>query len=194
MLLKKFTLDLGAILLLVFAGCAGTAQKTTSDNSQTMGEKLDSQKINNTVAQEARAHNYVEISFDQGSATLSDSAKTSLDAVVEQARTSGKIDEVLVFSWADEEFPSKNLKKLSKQQRDLAEKRGDAIEKYMKSKRSLDVDSYSMAERSNALSRWFNTTDSKLKNAFTSAGLPTSADSNQYPSKASHAVILVKVE
>lgn len=193
MLLKKLNLEV--VLPLVFVGCAGTAQKTTPVNSPTiMSEKADSQKINNTVAQEAKAHNFVEISFDQGSATLSESAKASLDAVVEQARTSGKIDEVLVFSWSDEEFPSKNLKKLSKQQRELAEKRNEAISKHIKSQKSVDVDTYSMAERSNALSRWFNTTDNKLKNAFTAAGLPTSADSHQYPSKASHAVILVKVD
>lgn len=190
MLLKK--LNLGVVLPLVFVGCAGTAQKTTSGT--TMSEKAESQQINNTVAQEAKAHNFVEISFDQGSATLSASAKASLDAVVEQARTSGKIDEVLVFAWSDEEFPSKELKKLTKQQRDLADKRSEAISKHIKSQKSVDVDTYSMAERSNALSRWFNTTDSKLKNAFTAAGLPTSADTNQYPSKASHAVVLVKVE
>jgi len=193
MSLKKLTLQI--LPFLIFVSCASTAQKTEQGNAKTAMEKqTDGQKLNNAVALQARAHNFVEIEFAPGSAQLTESAKTSLDSVIDQARAAGKIDEVLVFSWSDEEFPSKNLKKLPKRQRDLAEDRNDTIKKYVKNGRSLDVDTYSMAEQSNPLSKWFNTTDSKLKNSFTAAGLPTSSDVNQYPSKASRSVILVKVE
>ena len=100
----------------------------------------------------------------------------------------------MVLSWSDYEYPSKNLKKLPKAQIDLAQKRNRSVESYIKSLKSVDIDAYNMAEQPNALSKWFNATDNKLKNALVSAGLPTTADDTQYPSKASHSVILIKVE
>lgn len=198
MLLKKLILTLNVVPFLLFVGCAGTAHKATdSENTKAAMEKAgEGQEANNSVALQAKAHNFVEIEFDQGSAVLTESAKTSLNSVIEQARTAGKIDKVLVFSWADEEYPSKNIKKLSKKQQELAADRNETIEKYVKGMRNVNVDTYSMAEQPNTLSKWFNTSDSKLKNSFIAAGIPTSATSHsqQHPNKASHAVILIQVE
>ncbi len=183
--------------LVSIIGCASAAQRTTpppADGRVSAAERAEGKAVTNAAAQEAKAHDFVEIEFVAGSATLTENAKTSLNAVLQQAQQSGKIDEVLVLSWSDEEYPSKGLKKQSPAQIDLAEKRNKAIKEYMKTVRSVSVDTYNMAKQPNALSRWFNTSDNRLKNSMTAAGLPTSADSQQYPSKASHSVILVKIE
>lgn len=175
------------LVILLSMGCANYAHKTSEENKE-------SKAISNAAALEAKAHDFVEIEFRQGSSELTDNAKASLNSVLEQARRSGKIDEVLVLSWSDEDYPSNISQQQPKQQRELAEKRNVSIKQYLKALRPVDVDTYNMAEKPNTLSKWFNTTDNKLKKSFLSAGLPTTADSPSYKSKASHSVILVKVE
>ena len=117
-----------------------------------------------------------------------------MNAVIAQAQQEGKIDEIIVLSWADKSFPSKKLNKLSNPQNELAENRNKAVEQYMKSLKDVSVDTYNMAKQPNAFSKWFNTDDNKLKNTLVAAGLPTSADSDQTTNKASHSVILIKVK
>lgn len=194
--LKNKRSYVGAVALLALIGCANAPEKgAKSDQARTaFTEEAEGRAVTSAAAKEVRAHNFVEIEFNPGSSVLSESAKTSLNAIMEQARQDGKIDEVIVLSWADQEYPSANVKKLSKPQTELAENRNKAVENYVKTIRRVDVDTYNMAAQPNALSKWFNTTDNKLKKSFLAAGLPTTADSPKYPSKASHSVILVKIE
>lgn len=160
---------------------AGTAQGNSNPVAQ-------------TVAKDSEAQDFVEIEFGRGSAALSDEAKASLTSVVSKAKLAGNIDEVIVLSWSDLEYPSKDSKALPRDQRNLAGERNRAIKSYLQSARDVDVDTYNMAEKPNTLSKWFDTSDSQLKRAFLKAGLPTSADSPQFESKASRSVILVKIE
>jgi len=196
MVTNKLNFFTGILPIVAFVSCAGTPQRVVDrEHVKAMSaEEADSRNISNAAAVEAKAHDFVEIQFIPGSSTLSDSAKASLDAVIEQSKKAGKIDEVIVMSWADEEFPSKSQKKLSKEQRTLAENRSKEVERYLRNTQSVEVEAYNMATQSNVFSRWFNTTDSRLKKSLMAAGLPTTSDVNQYPSKASHSVILVKVE
>ena len=107
-------------------------------------------------------------------------------------RFEGRVDEVIVLSWADQNYPSKELSKLSKEQRNLASQRNTNVKEYLKSMKDLDVKSYNMAERPSSFSKMFNTADSELKNSMLHAGLSTTADEADYASKASHSVILIK--
>lgn len=208
----------GLAVLAVIAACQTTPHKeyntsmlpvdTSSDGRETAAdeainsvpedgtvESQDANRVTNAAANEVKAHDFVEIAFDLGSATLSLNSRNSLNALLNQSSNAGKIEEILVMSWADDELPSKDKKKLSRLQRDLASKRNSAIRDYLRAARSgVDIDTYNMAKQPNALSRMFNTTNSRLKKSLVDAGLPTTADDPQYPSKASHAVILVKVE
>ncbi len=157
-------------------------------------DEEDGRQVTHSVAQEARAHNFVEVDYKKESAVLTKSAVSSLDAAVLQAKQRGEINHVIVLSWADKEYPSKKLNHLSKTQSALAERRNLAVKKYFKTMKKVDVDTYNMAKRPNTLSKWFNTTDTKLKNSLIAAGLPTTGDELQYPSKASHSVVLIKVD
>lgn len=217
---QKFISGLAA--LAVIAACQGNQQKekvyrtngnvgTTIENDngretaadeainampdESTVENIDANRVTNSAANEAKAHDFVEIEFAPGSALLTPLSRISLQALLQQASASGDIDKVLVMSWADEEYPSKSIKKLSRPQRDLAEKRNAVVRNYLQAARvGLNVDTYNMAKQPNVLARMFNTTDSRLKKSLVDAGLPTTADELQYPSKASHAVILVQVE
>lgn len=194
--IKKCIVPVGILTLMSILGCGGSPQKVVEVEAPrtSFTEEAEGRSINNTAAREAKAHNFVEIKFAPGSASLSQHAKISLNAVIEQAKRDGKVEELIVLSWSDEEYPSKKLKKLPRVQRELAEKRNKAIESFVKETRSVDVDTYNMAEQPHAISKWFNTADSRLKNSLVAAGLPTTADDPQYPSKASHSVVFVKLE
>ncbi|OFZ17695.1 MAG: hypothetical protein A2Z20_01560 [Bdellovibrionales bacterium RBG_16_40_8] len=192
----KFKIFVSSLAFLSLASCANTPHKVADlDKPRTsFTEEEDGRQVTNAAAKEVNAHNFVEIDFKQASAVLTKNAASSLESAVLQAKQRGEINQIIVLSWSDEEYPSKKLNKLSKVQSALAEKRNVAVKKYFASMKSVDVDTYNMAERPNALSKWFNTPDTKLKNALMAAGLPTTGDDLQYPSKASHSVILIKVD
>lgn len=179
-----------------FMGCANNPQNPTESeiSATTPVDQEKNSPTNSNSSWETKAHNFVEISFNPGSSTLSEKSKTSLTSILSTARQSGKIDEVLVMSWSDQDYPSKSLKKLAKSQRALAAKRNKVIKSYVNEIKKVDVDTFNMAERPNAISKLFNTADNELKETLVSAGLPTTADSSGHASKASRAVILVKIK
>jgi hypothetical protein len=190
----KSTIKINAISFLGFAvilsACANQPHRISNDSrDKHRGEHagiLESQKVSHAAATKVDAHNFVEIEFSIGQSTLSDSARTSVRSVYDQAQEVGKIDE---------EFPSKKLKSLSKSQKELATKRNENIESFVNELRpsTVQVEKFNMAEQPNMLAKWFNTTDNKLKASLVAAGLPTSASDPQYPSKASHSLILIKL-
>ena len=103
------------------------------------------------------------ISFETGGAMLTPSSRTKLKELVAQARTKGKIDEIQVAVWSDNPVPRVG-EQLSQSDRKLAEKRGNAIRKYLKTPLQIaDVDSYNMAERASWLARVFDTNEAELK-------------------------------
>lgn len=193
---QKYKILISTIAFTSIASCTHKPQKVADieEPRTSFTEEEDGRQITNAAAKEVRAHNFVEINFPQLSAVLSYSATSSLDAAVQQAKQRGEINQIIVLSWSDEEYPSQKRKKLSKLQSALAEKRNVAVKKYFSSMKNIDVDTYNMAERPNTLSKLFNTADTDLKNSLMAAGLPTTADELQYPSKASHSVVLIKIE
>jgi hypothetical protein len=188
---KSQVISLSVLAILATAGCSTDQQKAAQESK---AEEKNSHAMTNAVASDAKAENFAEIKFSEGSSALTENSKAALNSVVAQTALNNEIDNVIVLSWADKEFPSKSLKKLTKDQRDLADRRNKSIEEYVKTVRDIEVDTYNMAERPNALSKWINTSDNRLKNSFLAAGLSTTAESEPYPSKASHSVVLIKVK
>lgn len=193
---QKKIIPIMFLILSIAAGCSHSERKAEKQAAQEKmaREQAQSRAATEAAAREAEAKKYVEIQYDEGSATLSDSAKESIKSALVKAKDEGKLDEVIVLSWADENYPSKESKKLSKQQRDLANQRNKNVKEYLESMRDVDVDAYNMAERPSAFSKLFNTADSELKNSMLEAGLSTTADKADYASKASHSVILIKTK
>ncbi len=185
MISKKFFFALSLVTLIFSFSCANQQlSKPLEDKNKTM---------NNQVAYNNDAHNFTEIQFSEGSFALSDNAKSSLQSVISQAKSKGEISDVYVLSWADQNFPSKNVDMLPPKQRDLADHRNLAIRDFLRSSRNVEVNTFNMAERPSSYSRIFDTDDNELKNSFLEAGLTTTQNSGRGINKASRSVILVKL-
>ncbi len=176
-----------AIMVMGIIGCSSSPQKVATNQS-------GNASVTRSAAAKSDVHNFVEIQFESGSATLTDQAKTSLVSVIDQARADGKIEEVLVLSWSDKEYPAESKSRLTTYQADLADRRNKTIERYIETMSYADVDTYNMAKKPNLFSSVFNTSDTRMKNSFKAAGLSTTDNETILNGKASHAVVLVKVE
>ena len=107
------------------------------------------------------------ITFTKGSAALSDAEKAKLHEI-SASIGADNIRRVEVAAWSDKAFP-RSGNDLPKADRDLADKRADAINDYLKKEDDLSfmrIRTYSMAETSNWLARMFRTDEAELKSVF----------------------------
>lgn len=152
-------------------------------------------EITQQAAREEAADYFVEIEFVKGSPDLSPAARQAITALINRGRSLGTIQDLKVIAWADEEYPSAKRGKLKPDQRNLATRRNTKVKEFVNGiDRSLMIETYNMAETPGVLSKWLNTTDSRLKQTMVAAGLPTTANHSEVPSKASHAVILLTIQ
>ncbi len=190
---RKHILVLSFFSCLFAVGCTHEKRVSATEKQYRKSyEEAQGRATTAAVATESGATDFTEIQFREGSSSLSDEAKKSLRSMLTEPRFDDRVEEVIVLSWADQNYPSKEVSKLSKEQRNLADQRNDNVKEYLKSMRDLDVKTFNMAERPSSFSKLFNTADSELKNSMLHAGLSTTADKDDYASKASHSVILIK--
>lgn len=188
---------LSGSLILIFAtlGCANHSQKVTEDPPRkSFVEEQDSIAISNEAAKEVDASYFVEIAFAPGSSHLTESSQTAIENLMNQAKQGGSLAEVKILAWADNELPSAQRKTLSESQRRLADRRAKVVESYVKRFTKVDIDRHNMAMQPNVVAKWFDSSDARLKRTLVAAGLPTTADDPQYPSKASHSLIMVQLQ
>ncbi|MGE4234379.1 MAG: hypothetical protein AB7F43_13715 [Bacteriovoracia bacterium] len=118
-------------------------------------------------AARAYAGPFTTIGFAYGQSDLSYEAKAKLDELMKRARAmANRIDEVRVAAWSDYPLPREG-EQLTKVDRELAKKRLRSISTYLKKNLEASyVQSFNMAQRSNWLSRFFETPDAQLKTHF----------------------------
>lgn len=147
------------------------------------------------LAKAEQASYVAEVKFDKGSAALSESTRNELDRVIASAAAAGKIEKIQVITWADGEYPADVQKALPKPQRDLAAKRNSALNDYIKKKTSgVNVDTFNMAERPNALENLFNTSDARIKRSLESAGISNTATALRSSANASKSVVMLVLD
>ncbi|WII72581.1 hypothetical protein QJS83_01690 [Bdellovibrio sp. 22V] len=190
--LKRSFISSLCILVMAAVGCTTKDKKDSSASTATSKPSAQAR----SVAQEQEASYVAEIDFQKGSSTLSSQAKAKLDETINKAKVSGRIDDVKVVTWADKVMPPGSSSSLSKADRDLADRRNKEIAKYLNDKEGmLDVDTYSMAERPNALSRLLQTDDVKMKKSLEEAGVAkTDAMGETTSNNASKSIIMVIME
>lgn len=145
--------------------------------------------VESVAANATKSKYYIDVDFGKGNTKLDDKGKLAVKAILDEAEKHGKIDEMIVLSWSDTEYPSNSVRTLSKDERKLADKRNHEIKKYVNNLdhlKRLDVDTYNMAEKPNSLSRWTKNYDHKIKASL--------SEQPSLPSKAAHSVILVKMK
>jgi hypothetical protein len=192
----KYKFMLSSLAMTTFTGCSYGAQKVTDQDPPrfAISDDENARQVTNAAARELKAHSFVEIKFDPKSSRLNTAASNELETAVHQASQTGTLDEIMVLAWSDEDYPTNREGKLSNQQNKLAEMRYKAVKEYFSKLKGVSVDTYNMAERPHTLSKWFRTKDTRVKNALVSAGLRMNGENLTYPSKASHAVVLFKLE
>lgn len=189
---KHQTIHLAVIGTLFWNGAAVLAIQAEPRRSYT--EELEGSGISLEAAREVKGNSFVEIQFKPSTFELTDSAKASISSLLDQGARLGDIHEIMVLSWADHEYPSRDLRRLPRRQIALASARNSSIQSFLRSMQNVDVAKYNMAEQPNILSKWLETDDARLKDTLVAAGLPTTEDEIQYPSKASHAIIILKLK
>lgn len=177
MKMQTMTISLALIIGLIANG-AYALDSATESAGKTLGAKMTS-----------------EISFDEGKSTLTDSAKNDIRNMVNEAKKSGKIDEMKVAAWADREYPTEGAK-ASKQDINLANDRAKAVKNLIKDELKVSsVDTYNMTERPNALQKFMRTDTAKTKTAMEESGAaPRTSDETGFfnqKAKSSKAVIMI---
>lgn len=115
-----------------------------------------------TAAYDITDKNSVTLSFDAKSATLTDSQKNQLKALSDSFASDGKVRDVVVAAYSDKNYP-KGKDTLTKQERDLAAKRGDAVKAHLSSIGRKSVTIYNMAEKANWFERKLVMKDAQVK-------------------------------
>lgn len=185
------------LIVLALAAACSHSRNSTETSSAKSTEPAVASPVAQQVAKETQAALVTEVSFHRGSAQLTAPAKRKLEQIINDAKARGKIDDIKVIAWSDQNYPSKEKGSLVKQQRDLADKRSDEVQKYVKNyaESYVDVDTYNMAERPGTFESWFNTSDNRIKKSLENAGVATTADGAlSIPNKRSTAMILVVLD
>ena len=142
-----------------------------------------------------------EVKFAPGTATLNEEARTKLEKILQTAVKNGTIKKVEVISWSDHEYPTKQQKKLSSADLDLAKRRNVAVESFVKAhtkeksqKETAKLQTYNMAERPGGFESILGNSGTRLKDSLEKAGISsTEASSNSSP-KASRSIVMIKLE
>lgn len=185
------------LAFLVVACSSKPAQDPGANSAQT--KKAKESKVvsmeSKQLASEEESNLVTEVTFTKEQATLSKAAQEDIRKLYQKAAKRGKIDEVKVVTWGDQEYPSVHEKRLSEKQIKLVEKRNDALEKYLDQiTKGADVETYSMAERPGTLNRLFASEDAKIKKSLETAGIPNTDTSVKVPGKASKSVVIFIME
>ncbi len=147
------------------------------------------------LANEQESNLVTEIKFDRQKANISGKAREQLKDLHRKASKKGKIEEIKVISWGDQEYPSVHEKKLSEVQVKLVEERNATLENYLKTiEMDAEIETISMAERPSTLAKWFSSDDARIKKSLETAGIPNTDTTVKVPGKASKSIVIFIME
>lgn len=189
------------LALTLFASCSSkTTKQSASPSASThkvVRPAVESPSMEaKQLANELQTNLVTEFAFKKGSEELSPASKEKLKDISKKALAKGKIEVIKVISWADEEYPSSDKKKLSKDQMDLAHNRNEEIRNYINQiypdeKFSGDIQLISMAQRPGYLKSLMSTDDAKIKKSLETSGIPTTAAPAKTGGKSSKSIVLI---
>jgi outer membrane protein OmpA-like peptidoglycan-associated protein len=145
---------------------SGSTAGTSTSTTDTSHDKSGRSKMSSNDIQKHMYDRSAVISFEPGKSDLTQANQAKLQDLVSKLGGGDKIGRVEVAAWSDKEFP-RTGKDLPDSDQDLAEKRGEAIQDYLKNSLSISrVKNFNMAETSNWLARVFRTDDAEIKSVF----------------------------
>ncbi len=126
--------------------------------------------LNSFSANSSKLAGNTTLDFETGKAELSVSAKNQLNNLVKQAQNEGGSISLQLAAWSDNPAPAKG-KELSKDDRNLADKRVSAVKMYLEDNLKVrDIETYNMAKRANWISRAFKADDAEMKTEVVQSG------------------------
>jgi hypothetical protein len=124
------------------------------------------------VAADSDASYYTEINYEKGSARLEQKDYKAISDLIQKSMREGKIDEIKVITFADKPYPNSVRKRLSSEQRKIADSRNEQINQFLKDTYpSLEVNTYNMASRPGVMQELFKTSDAMTKKSYEEAGM-----------------------
>jgi hypothetical protein len=128
------------------------------------------------VAAEQEAPYVVEVGFDRLRSDLKADAREKVSSLYKSVATPDRIKLAQIITWADHEYPSESKKKLGKDQRELAKRRGETLEKYLKEQNpDLKVKLFNMAERPGKIADLLGSEDARVKESLERTGAAAKA-------------------
>lgn len=193
------------LIFAIFSACASKSKKSEQGTRSSSGVTKvqpapDVPSIEaKQLANEQQTSFVTEFTFKKGSEELSAASKQKLREISQNALARGKVEMIKVISWADQEYPTANQKKLSEDQLELANNRNEEIKNYLDDlyeKRNMepDVQLISMAKRPNAFNNLISSDDARIKKSLETSGIPTTGSKNKTGPKSSKAIVLIKLE
>ena len=161
-----------AIVLAMFlAGCSSTPAEVGNvahgEPKPTTVASIEAKQ----VAAEQEAPYVVEIIFERNSADLDKAARAKMTAMYKSVPKPELLKSVKVISWADAEYPPKDVKRLTDRQKKLADRRGEAIREFIKTENGkLKFQLYNMAERPGKFGEFVGNSDARIKDSLERAG------------------------
>ncbi len=148
-----------------FADSSPTPYTYNSERYKNIASKEEAENIRELGTYAAK------VEFDPGTTRLTKDSKEEISTLVNRARNNGKLEKIRVLSWADREYPQKG-EKVARREITLAEDRNDSVKNFLSEQLNIrDVDTYNMARRPAAISRFLRTPETKIKNRAESIGI-----------------------
>lgn len=181
-------------ILLISCSSKAPQKMTTKDKAPVQPQDTISME-SKLLANEQESNLVTEIKFDREKSSISGKARDQLKDLHRKASKKGKIGEIKVISWGDQEYPSVHEKKLSKVQEKLVEARNATLENYLKTiEKEAEIETISMASRPSTLDKWFSSDDARIKKSLETAGIPNTDTTVKVPGKASKSIVIFIME
>jgi hypothetical protein len=103
------------------------------------------------------------VKFEKGSATLTDTERRTLRAMITAVRDDTKIENIIIAAWSDSQYPAKEGSKLSDADIKLASQRAENVKTVLTELGASDIKIYSMAEHPSWIAKTFRTEEAKVK-------------------------------
>lgn len=178
-------------LLLSLLAVACSSDPVKGPKAQAPSAKKQVSMESKQLASEQETNLVTEVAFPKAKSNVSAQAQQDLKNLFVKAKKRGKVEEIKVITWGDQEYPSVHDKKLSEQQQDLVKKRNKNIENYLEQiDKTAKIETISMAERPGALEDLFSSDSADIKKSLETAGIPNTDTSVKVPGKASKSVVI----
>lgn len=183
-------------LVLFIVGCSGKpTQEEVVGTSQPHSSEQTVSIESKQIAVEQKADYVAELKFNRRQSFLTEKQKKLLSDQLKLAESQGKVQEIKVITWADQDYPSEQKKTLGKSQLELADRRNSAVQDFLKRYRqNVKIKTYSMAERANAFKEFIGSSEARIKKSLETAGIAISDEPSRNRSQASKSIVLFLAE